>query len=163
MNKLFIFTGLPGAGKSYLISKMIGTNVKTSYVHSPDSIQRITNVDSEKALRFSFENLKVFLDSVKNYRKVYWDQQNLLLSDRKKILLEWSSFFDHVEYHSILPPRTENEVFLWVRRLQKNPNSVRPEHILLNMGSNYSIPGKHTEERPVFLYGFDGSFIQKFD
>lgn len=146
MNTCYMMIGLPALGKSTFIK-----NLKTedNWIYSTDmyidAIAEDNGITYSEAFEsniaaataFNEQKLKTILQLGKD---VIWDQTNLGLGKRSKIIKHMTKAGYVVKGICLLPPSNSKDNQEWQRRLTSRPGKVIPISVLANMLENFKIP-----------------------
>lgn len=145
-----IFVGLPGLGKSNMVSKNAQIK-KHWFVYSTDSILERIAKDMSKTYNDVFhEHIKnaqleadVLLEkAIKDKLNIAFDQTNLGVGKRKKIINRMRNAGYAVNCVCLLPPEAGHldDQKEWKLRLESRPGKTIPTHVLANMLESFVVP-----------------------
>lgn len=169
MKTAHILVGLPATGKSYLVDKIKG-DLTSCWIYSTDMYIEAMAEDSgltydevfesniQDATRFNNEKVEF---AAQMGIDVIWDQTNLGLRKRKKILDFFKGYGYRVECHGIRPPDPEKLGFQleWRRRLDSREGKTIPLHVMSNMLQSYHEPSDEEGFDKVSYYNMWGDLL----
>lgn len=144
----YIMVGLPASGKSTRVDEMVEMK-HDAFVYSTDNILERTarqlgkTYDEvfEKHIKFAQTEADIWLaDAIKNRLDIVWDQTNLGLKKRKRIINRMKQAGYVVECECYLPPETEEDIAEWKHRLHSRTGKTISDHIIENMVKTFVIP-----------------------
>ena len=160
---VLVMVGLPGVGKStwlknngkpdlscmvvssdYYIDQAaadLGKTYNEVFERSVKKAQKLADYDADEAMM--------------NELNVFWDQTNLSIKKRKKILDMFPVEYHRYAVYFCLPEYQE-----WMRRLNSRPGKTIPEHILMNMKKSMEVPSPSEGFDSVFI-AIDGEICQR--
>ena len=143
-----VFVGLPALGKSTFIKKLkndknwiYSTDMYIDAVAEDNGITYseafASNIDA--ATQFNEQKLKTMINLG---RDVIWDQTNLGVGKRKKIINRMRNAGYAVNCVCLLPPEAGHldDQKEWKLRLESRPGKTIPTHVLANMLESFVIP-----------------------
>lgn len=163
-----VMVGLPGLGKSTLIEGMYKD--ADTFIYSTDNIlERIAkqlgktyNDVFEKHIKSAQAEADIDLaQAIKERKDIIWDQTNLGVGKRKKIINRMKQAGYQVRGVCILPPESDytNEKEDWVERLGNRPGKTIPEHILTNMIESFTLPTVSEGFDMITFYNMHGALL----
>lgn len=140
-----VLVGLPASGKS---TRVIEMNPH-AFIYSTD--RYIENVASSTlrnydevfndVIKQATENMNILLQSaIHDGKDIIFDQTNLSIKKRSKIINRMKQVGYSVECECFLPPETVEDIAEWNRRLHSRPGKTIDEGIIANMVKTYTIP-----------------------
>lgn len=144
--KAYILVGLPGTGKSTLVSGLLLQH-PDAFVYSTDQfIEDAAAINGwtynqafpefiNPATKHMKEQLAI---ATRSNQTIIWDQTNLSASKRSKIVRTLSDYL--CECVCILPPSNATQEEEWQHRLKSRPGKVIPDHVLNNMKQTFEMP-----------------------
>lgn len=143
-----VFVGLPALGKSTFIKKLkndknwiYSTDMYIDAVAEDNGITYseafASNIDA--ATQFNEQKLKTMINLG---RDVIWDQTNLGVGKRKKIINRMRNAGYAVNCVCLLPPEAGHldDQKEWKLRLESRPGKTIPTHVLANMLESFVVP-----------------------
>ena len=143
-----VFVGLPALGKSTFIEKLKTVDVwiysTDMYIDAVAEDNGITyseafasNIDA--ATKFNEQKLKTMINLG---RDVIWDQTNLGVGKRRKIVNRMRDAGYTVDCVCLLPPEAGwiDDQKEWKRRLDGREGKTIPTHVLANMLESFVVP-----------------------
>lgn len=143
-----VFVGLPALGKSTFIKKLkndknwiYSTDMYIDAVAEDNGITYseafASNIDA--ATQFNEQKLKTMINLG---RDVIWDQTNLGVGKRKKIINRMRNAGYAVNCVCLLPPEASHldDQKEWKLRLESRPGKTIPTHVLANMLESFVVP-----------------------
>lgn len=143
-----VFVGLPALGKSTFIKKLKTDDVwiysTDMYIDAVAEDNGITyseafasNIDA--ATKFNEQKLKTMINLG---RDIIWDQTNLGVGKRRKIINRMRAAGYTVNCVCLMPPEAGwiDDQKEWKRRLESRPGKIIPTHVLSNMLESFVVP-----------------------
>ena len=166
-----VMVGLPGTGKSTLVQR-IQTNPST-FIYSTDNILERIAAQLDKTYDEVFDNhfdsaqteANIFLaEAIKNKQDIIWDQINIGLGKRKKILNRMRQAGYQVRCKCIIPPNNDysGDKEDWVYRLNNRPGKTIPQNILTNMIEWYILPTIDEGFDELAVYDMHGALLSHY-
>lgn len=163
-----VMVGLPAMGKSTLIKAMYKDNA--TWIYSTDMYIEAVAEDNgityneafesniKAATDFNEQKLKTMMDLEKD---IIWDQTNLGVGKRKKIINRMRQAGYQVRCDCIIPPEDGHvdDLKVWKRRLENRPGKIIPQHVLSNMIENYVQPKIEEGFDMISFYNMHGALI----
>ncbi len=139
-----ILVGLPGTGKSTLACYSTGYEFVYSTDKFIEDIAKHFGVTYNEAFAGNIEAATLSMDThlakaIAERRDIIWDQTNLTVSKRKRILERFKDT-DYVMICTCIMPPTEEYKAEWRRRLDSRVGKTIPEEVLAKMVSSYWLP-----------------------
>ena len=154
-----VMVGLPAAGKSTLVNRVIrdmGDHGDGVFVYSTDNLLEAWAADDGKTYNEVFNDLislatntmnRELDDVVRSKRSIVWDQTNLGAKKRAKIINRMRNAGYRVECECILLPAGDSQWEDWRHRMASRPGKTIPDHVIESMMDSFV--------RPVEDEGFD--------
>lgn len=163
-----VMVGLPAMGKSTLIDSMYKD--EETWIYSTDNyIERCAEQNGwtydqafpefiEPATKYMNEMLDI---AMRSKQDIVWDQTNLGVGKRKKIINRMRQAGYDVDCICIVPPEPGDfdDLKVWKQRLQNRPGKTIPQHVLSNMIENYVQPKIEEGFDLVAFYNMHGALI----
>jgi len=162
-----VMVGLPAMGKSTLVERMYNPD---TWVYSTDMYIEQVADDNGITYNEAFEsNIKAAAEF--NERKlgtmislskdVIWDQTNLGVSKRRKIISRMKQAGYKVYCECIVPPEFGHfdDLKVWKQRLQNRPGKAIPNHAISNMLESYVEPTMEEGFDAVNYYNIHGELV----
>lgn len=165
-----VMVGLPALGKSTFINKLKNDNVwiysTDMYIDAVAEDNGITYSEAfesyiNDATRFNEQKLKTMINLGKD---IVFDQTNLGVGKRKKIINRMRNAGYTVNCVCLLPPDADNidDQKEWNRRLESRPGKIIPKHVLANMIERFFVPVKSEGFDQINYYNMYGNEV-RFD
>ena len=162
-----VMVGLPAMGKSTLIKDMFTPD---TWIYSTDMyIEQVAeeygityNEAFESAMKAAAEFNESKLDTMITFRKdIIWDQTNLGVGKRRKIINRMKQAGYQVRCNCIVPPEAGHfdDLKVWKRRLENRPGKTIPQHVLSNMWESYVEPSIEEGFDAITYYNMHGALI----
>ena len=142
----YVMIGLPALGKSTHIEKMYKPDTwiysTDMYIESVAEDHGLTYADVfetniQAATRFNEEKVTSMM---KLQKDIIWDQTNLGVGKRKKIINRMKHAGYQVRGICLIPPETVGDIEEWNRRLNGRPGKTIPNHVIANMMESFVEP-----------------------
>jgi predicted kinase len=156
--------GLPGTGKSTLVNGMY--DIENMVLYSTDKFIEdaakhfgLTYDESFKDnIDHAIRSMNEMLDiAIRSKQDIAWDQTNLGVGKRKKIINRMKQAGYQVRCKCILPP-TDQELDEWKTRLANRPGKTIPQGVIDNMQQTYVIPSIEEGFDMIAFYNMSGAF-----
>lgn len=168
-----VMVGLPAMGKSTLVESkkkiydVIGMGV---FVYSTDAeIERWSAFNGwtydegfaefvESATKYMDEMLEI---AIRSRQDIIWDQTNLGVGKRRKIINRMKQAGYQVRCECIVPPENDydGDKEDWVARLANRPGKTIPQHVLSNMIESYVVPTIEEGFDMITFYNMHGDLL----
>lgn len=162
-----VMVGLPAMGKSTLIEGMYKPD---SWIYSTDmyidqvaedhgiTYNEAFESNIKAATEFNERKLKTMMDLRKD---IIWDQTNLGVGKRRKIINRMKQAGYDVSCCCIVPPEAGHfdDLKVWKQRLQNRPGKTIPDHVLSNMWESYVEPSLEEGFDDIIYYSMHGALI----
>lgn len=158
--------GLPALGKSTIIDKIKNDD---TWIYSTDMFIEAIAEDHgityseaftsniQAATTFSEQKVKSMM---KLQRDILWDQTNLGVGKRKKIVKRMKAANYTVNCICIMPPETAEEIADHRARLNNRPGKVIPNYVLANMMESYVPPTMEEGFDAISFYNMYGEELE---
>jgi len=168
-----VMVGLPAMGKSTLVNLNLAAYDRIEmpvFVYSTDAIlERIAeqlgktyNDVFEKHIKSAATEADIDLaEAVKQRQDIIWDQTNLSVKKRAKIINRMRQAGYQVRCECIVPPEEGHfdDLKVWKRRLQNRPGKTIPNEVLTNMHRSFIIPTIAEGFDMITFYNMNGALI----
>lgn len=166
-----VMVGLPGLGKSTEVKELCELYNRISmpvFVYSTDRFIEDAAAHFGKTYNEMFvdnieaatETMSALLeDAIKEQKDIIWDQTNLTVEKRRKIVERMRQAGYQVRCEFIMPPKTVAELTEWKRRLESRPGKNIPQNILTNMIESFTIPSVDEGFDMITFYDMYGGLI----
>ena len=162
-----VMVGLPGLGKSTLIKKMYKSDTwiysTDMYIDAVAEDNGITYSEAfesniKAATEFNEQKLKTMADLRKD---IIWDQTNLGVGKRRKIINRMKQAGYQVRCECILPPEAGwiDDQKTWANRLKNRPGKTIPNHVLSNMIESFTVPSVDEGFDMITFYNMHGALL----
>ena len=162
-----VMVGLPGLGKSTLIEGMYKLD---TFIYSTDHY--IENIAKMRGLTYD----DVFSETIKEATEmcndgldsaiadgldIVWDQTNLGIGKRRKIINRMKQAGYQVRCVCIVPPEEGHFSDLkdWKYRLSNRPGKTIPDHVLSNMYKSFVMPTIEEGFDMITFYNMHGALL----
>ena len=166
-----VMVGLPGLGKSTLVTvdELLYKKIDLPlFVYSTDRYIEYEAAIEGKTYDDCFETLikdatsamNSSLDfSIKNRQDIIWDQTNLGVGKRKKIINRMKQAGYQVRCNCIVPPEAGwiSDQKVWRRRLLNREGKTIPQNILTNMIKSFTLPTAEEGFDSITFYNMYGA------
>lgn len=169
MSVCAVMVGLPGTGKSTLVSNLTKQpRFANCFVYSTDDYIEQYAHEHNSTYDAVFKNVVNEATRVMNSRldfsiqrnnPIIWDQTNLGVKKRRSILGRFNSQWAK-ECHCILPPMGDSQNSDWEWRLNNRPGKVIPWGIIRSMGETYLIPKLDDGFDKIYYYDMYGNEVR---
>lgn len=166
-----VMVGLPGLGKSTIVesyAKNYENIDKDVFVYSTDTeIERLSAFNGwtydqgftefiEPATKRMNEQVEI---AIRSKQDVIWDQTNLTVKKRKKIINRMKQAVYQVRCECIVPPDNDYDGSKedWVERLDNRPGKTIPQHIMSNMIESFVVPTIEEGFDMITFYNMHGA------
>jgi len=168
-----VMVGLPGLGKSTLVESQRKVYERIDmdlFVYSTDGIlERIAaflgkTYDDvfEKHIKSATAEADIDLAyAIKERQDIIWDQTNLGMGKRRKIINRMKQAGYQVRCECIIPPESDydGDKEDWVERLANRPGKTIPQHVLSNMIDSFVHPTIDEGFDMITFYNMHGALL----
>lgn len=163
-----VMVGLPGLGKSTIAEfhREIYDGINMDlFVYSTDAVlERIaeqTDVFERHIVSAQAEADIAIAQAIKERKDIIWDQTNLTVAKRKKIIDRVKQAGYQVRCECILPPNNDfdGDKEEWVHRLASRAGKIIPQNILTNMIESFTEPTIEEGFDMISFYNMYGDLI----
>jgi len=165
-----VMVGLPAMGKSTLVEGMYKPD---AFVYSTDRFIEDAAKHFGKTYNEMFEdNIKdatasmeaMLLEAINKGSDVIWDQTNLGVGKRRKIINRMKQAGYQVRCVCIMPPDVKvegarAECDIWAERLNNRPGKNIPNHVIANMIESYVEPTVEEGFDMITFYNMHGALL----
>lgn len=169
----YVMVGLPGLGKSTLVESQRKVYERIDmdvFVYSTDNIlERIAQqLDKtydevfEKHVKSATAEADIDLAyAMKERQDIIWDQTNLGVGKRRKIINRMRQAGYQVRCECIVPPEAGwlDDQKAWARRLRDRPGKTIPNHVLTNMIESFIVPSVEEGFDMITFYSMNGALL----
>ena len=167
-----VMVGLPASGKSTRIDNLLfgyGA-VDRPYVYSTDNILERIAKQLGKTYNGVFDaHIKsaqleadiMLADAIKHKMNIIWDQTNLAVGKRRKVLNRMKQAGYVVECECIEPPATDDDYAEWKKRLAGRPGKNIPDEIIERMMDTYVKPSLDEGFDAVAIFDLYGNLVSE--
>lgn len=164
-----VMVGLPATGKSTRVRELSTMNPDV-FVYSTDNLLEEWAAEEGKTYNEVFNDLidnatremNRLLDSaIRNRLDIVWDQTNLSVSKRAKIIRRMRNADYHVECECIVPPEAGwlDDQKTWKHRLDIRAGKTIPASVLKSMNDNFVKPTVEEGFDAVHYFNMHGHLI----
>jgi len=164
----YVMVGLPGLGKSTIVKGMYKD--ADTFVYSTDDIlERIAKFLGktydevfEKHIKSATTEADIDLAyAIKEQKDIIWDQTNLGVKKRAKIINRMRQAGYQVRCECIVPPASDysGDKEDWAQRLANRPGKTIPQHILSNMIESFVMPTADEGFDMITFYDMHGALL----
>lgn len=168
-----VMVGLPATGKSTIANFGLGVYDRIEmpvFVYSTDQFIEDAATHFGKTYDEMFEdNIKAATasmndlldDAIKEQKDIIWDQTNLGVGKRRKIINRMKQAGYQVRCACIMPPEPGHisDQTEWKHRLNNRPGKNIPNHILVNMIESYVVPTIDEGFDVITFYNMHGDLL----
>ncbi len=169
----YIMVGLPGLGKSTLVEdqrKVYNRIDMDLFVYSTDAIleriaaflgktyddvfeQHIKSATAEADIDLAY--------AIKEQKDIIWDQTNLGVNKRRKIINRMRQAGYQVRCECVVPPEPGwiDDQKAWAYRLRNRPGKTIPQHVLSNMIKSFVVPTAAEGFDMITFYNMHGALL----
>jgi predicted kinase len=163
----YVMVGLPATGKSTLIQGMYKLD---AWIYSTDmyidTVAEDNGITYDEAFASNIKSAIEFneqkLNSMMKLRKdIIWDQTNLGVGKRRKIINRMKQAGYQVRCLCIVPPEAGHFSDLkdWKYRLQGRPGKTIPNEVISNMMENFVMPTIEEGFDMITFYSMHGALL----
>lgn len=163
----YVMVGLPATGKSTLIEGMYTPDTwiysTDMYIESMAEDNGITYNEAfesniKAATEFNENKLKTMMDLQKD---IIWDQTNLGVGKRRKIINRMKQAGYQIRCECIVPPEPAHisDQKDWKYRLENRPGKNIPNYVLTNMIETYTLPTADEGFDMISFYNMHGALL----
>ena len=168
-----VMVGLPGLGKSTLVygeRKICDTINTRVFTYSTDAYietvaaargKTYTEVFSD-TIEVATKNMENFLqNAIEDGLDIIWDQTNLGVGKRRKIINRMKQAGYQVRCVCIMPPEAGwlDDQKVWASRLRNRPGKTIPQNILTNMIESFTVPSVDEGFDKITFYNMHGALL----
>jgi len=171
-----VMVGLPGLGKSTIVNFGLGVYDRIEmpvFVYSTDRFIEDAATHFGKTYDEMFEdNIKAATasmnalvdDAIKEQKDIIWDQTNLGVGKRRKIINRMKQAGYQVRCNCIMAPDVKVEgsradCDIWAKRLNNRPGKTIPQNIMTNMIESFTIPTVDEGFDMITFYDMHGALL----
>lgn len=166
-----VMVGLPGLGKSTLLNFADDPEFgDTVFIYSTDNYIEQQAAALDKTYDEVFQDyiskattrMNALLDiAIKEGIDVYWDQTNLGVGKRRKIINRMKQAGYQVRCNCIIPPEAGwlDDQKVWANRLRNRPGKTIPQNILTNMIESFTVPSVDEGFDMITFYNMHGALL----
>jgi len=165
-----VMVGLPATGKSTLVTEMNKMDPGRMVVYSTDNILERTAEQLGKTYNEVFEDhiksaqaeADIWLaEAVKQRQDIIWDQTNLGVKKRTKIINRMRQAGYEVRCDCIVPPEPGHfdDLKVLKQRLRNRPGKTIPDNVMSNMWKSYVEPTIDEGFDMITYYNMHGALI----
>ena len=169
MATCYVMVGLPAMGKSTLVDEMCKMDPDV-FVYSTDAIlERIAeqlgktyNDVFEDHIKSAQTEADIWLaEAIKHKLNIIWDQTNLGVGKRRKIINRMKQAGYDVACYCVVPPEAGHfdDLKVWKQRLRNRPGKTIPDHVLSNMWESYVDPTVDEGFEGISYYNIHGDIL----
>lgn len=162
-----VMVGLPGLGKSTLIEGMYKPD---TFIYSTDALLEEWAAEDGKTYNEVFNDLIGEATGAMNHAlevairerlDIIWDQTNLGVGKRRKIINRMKQAGYQVRCNCIMPPTVSgwNDQKEWMNRLLNRPGKTIPQNILTNMIESFTVPSVDEGFDMITFYNMHGALL----
>lgn len=167
----YVMVGLPASGKSTQVAlqrdiyKYIDMDV---FVYSTD--QFIEDAAAcfgstydkmfEANIKAATDSMNILLDdAIKEQKDIIWDQTNLGVKKRAKIINRMKQAGYQVRCECVMPPNNDYDEEKWEYRLNNRPGKTIPENVVASMIESFVVPTTDEGFDMITFYDMYGGII----
>lgn len=165
-----VLVGLPASGKSTARAQAAATGASgRAYQYSTDD--KIETMAEEYGMTYSEVFQDVIKDvtaqaneeveeAIRNDQGVVWDQTNMTVKKRRKILNRFPDTY-RKECVCILPPMNREQEMELQRRLDSRPGKEIPNYVLRAMRESFQLPSMNEGFNRVLYFDIYGNMVDR--
>jgi tRNA uridine 5-carbamoylmethylation protein Kti12 len=164
-----VMVGLPAMGKSTRVNEMVAMDLD-EFVYSTDRFIEDAAAHFGKTYDDVFEDniecatksMNELLDiAIKDGMDIIWDQTNLGVGKRRKIINRMKQAGYQVRGVCIIPPESGwlDDQKVWANRLRNRPGKTIPQNILTNMFESFTVPTVSEGFDMITFYNMHGALL----
>ena len=164
-----VMVGLPAMGKSTRVNEMVAMDLD-EFVYSTDRFIEDAAAHFGKTYDDVFEDniecatksMNELLDiAIKDGMDIIWDQTNLGVGKRRKIINRMKQAGYQVRGVCIIPPESGwlDDQKVWANRLRNRPGKTIPQNILTNMIESFTVPTVAEGFDMITFYNMHGALL----
>lgn len=166
--KLTMFIGFPGVGKSTILNRIYKDELHKPFIYSTDlALEQIAskkNISYNDAYSLYYKDAQTYMNSMLDYnikhcRDVIWDQTNLSLKKRQKVLRRMIAAKYHTIGIYIKEPNTDEDMREWRRRLDSRPGKIIDDSMIADMRRHYTEPSLEDGFHELIVYDFNHNIL----
>ena len=167
---VIVLVGLPASGKSTAraVATEQGASVDSFQYSTDDIVERMAaeqgvnydDVWSDYIGEATAEADKMVTEAVKNEQGVIWDQTNMSIKKRRKIINKFGNEY-RKECICILPPFTAEQQLELERRLASRPGKKIPAFVMKSMLESFQLPSMNEGFNRVMYFDIYGNMIDR--
>lgn len=165
-----VMVGVPASGKSTRVRDM-GIMDPDVFVYSTDNLIEAWAENNGWSYDFAFSKyidkatrqMNELVDiAIKNRMNIIWDQTNLGVGKRRKIINRMKQAGYTVECECIMVPMGDSQTEDWQFRLKSRPGKIIPDNILYNMMDSFVKPEVDEGFDRVYTYDMYGNLLDEY-
>lgn len=162
----YVMVGLPGLGKSTIVKGMYKD--ADTFVYSTDdyieqqaqALNKTYNNVFKDYINKATARMNALLDvAIKDNIDIIWDQTNLSVNKRRKIINRMKQAGYRVSCVCVVPPEAGwfDDQKVWAHRLANRPGKTIPQNILTNMIESFTMPTIEEGFDMITFYNMHGA------
>ena len=162
-----VMVGLPGIGKSTFVEDLKSSGAV--FIYSTDNaiedIAKLSNKTYDEVFKDNINGVQKIINddldvAVKNKVDIIWDQTNLGIKKRKKIINRMKHSGYDVYCICFVQPKEQNDKAEWKSRLANRIGKTIPYNVLKNMEKSFILPTKDEGFDRINYYNIRGEEIE---